>query len=140
MNNVRTSGDIYSSLLYEYIIHGPMSKQQAHSQVDLRHNNKSNTLFCNRAGPRVKQLLPRTPLPQSGMCASERSEQKQLTLKNTFGQLGIWPRDLLAKSFFFFFLLTFHNRGELLNYNDINELSTITNQNKICSRLLAFHF
>ena len=38
--------------------------------------------------------------PQSGPSASEESEQK-LLLKNAFGQLGIWPRDLLAKFFFF---------------------------------------
>lgn len=40
-----------------------------------------------------------TVCPQSGMSASKESEQK-LNLQRAFGQLGIWPRDLLAKYFF----------------------------------------
>lgn len=46
---------------------------------------------------RKAQRIPSTP---SGPSVSEESEQK-LLLKNAFGQLGIWPRDLLAKFFFF---------------------------------------
>ena len=101
---------LLNEMLWENLF--PFASHCRWCQSDVIHWRKGRLLGQAQSGPvpfwgpaQNPEGPKNTPSLQSGTCASQESEPN-LHLKNAFGQLGIWPRDLSAKSFF---MLTFQN-------------------------------